>query len=226
MIPTPEVLTDAAKYLVIILSYGVIGGAIKYIDQAFDVGVFSKKFATIVAIPTGLLMGALMVLDSYSATIFLAIVIAVGVTQKIDVIAFRLGVFALLIVPVFFQKLVEIQWIPFGLLVLAGVVDEYSNDWADSMFNGGKGKNYYKKKNILKRISTIMFLQRPMMKVFVIILAIAGFIHPIYILAFLSFDAMYSLIAWLSIRYRIYKISGIPAPAIARVSSRKNLSLV
>ena len=207
MIP-PEALETTVKYFIIVLSYGAIGGSLKYIDQAFDAGMFSKKIATLLAVPTALLMGALMVLDSSSATIFLAIVIAVGVTQKIDTIAFRVGVFILILVPVIFRQFVEIQWLPFGLLILAGIIDEYSNDWADKMINGKP--NAFQYRSLPSRVSARVFLQRPLVKLLILLLTLSGFFHPIYFIAFIAFDIVYSLIAWVSVRYKLYRLNAAP----------------
>lgn len=209
MIPLPQEFPEAAKYLVLVLSYGALGGALKYIDQAFDAGVFSKKIAVLISVPTALLMGLFIVMDPSSATIFLAIVLGVGVMQKIDTLAFRLGVLILIMVPVFFREIVEIRWLPFGLLVLAGIGDEFSNDWADKMLNGGARKRPGKKA-LLNRASARLFLQRPLMKASILALTLAGFFQAVYFIAFLAFDAMYSLVAWVSTKVKVYKISTIP----------------
>lgn len=206
MFPSPELMALTAKYAVIVLSYAIIGGAIKYIDQAYDTGIFSRKFAFFLAIPTGLLMSFLMVIDPSSATIFLSILFAVGVTQKIDTPAFKVGVLILLGVPIFFTQYLHIYWLPLGFLAFAGIADEYGNDWADKTLNGHP-KNSSKRPTGLKWLSSRMLLHRPAMKLILLTLVIIGFFHPAYIIAFLAFDATYSFIAWMSIRYKNYHLS-------------------
>jgi len=207
MIELPEI-PEAIKYLLLILSYGMLGASIKYIDQAFDAGVFSRKIATILAVPSAMLMGALMVLDSTSATIFLAVVLGVAVTQKIDTFAFKLAVLILILVPVIFRQVIEIQWVAFGLLVIAGIGDEYGNDWADLKLNGNGNKK--KRKSLIQTIFNKLLLQRPFMKLLILILTVTAFFHPVYILAFLTFDVCYSLVAWISVHTKTYRISTIP----------------
>ena len=85
------------RALIIILSYGLLGAGIKYIDQAYDLGVFSKKKANLVAIPSGILMASLIISDPPSATIFFSIFVVVAVTRKIDNPAFYMGTGILLL---------------------------------------------------------------------------------------------------------------------------------
>jgi len=207
MIELPEI-PETIKYLLLIISYGMLGAGMKYADQAFDAGVFSKKIATFLAVPGALLMGFLMVLDSTSATIFLAVVLGVAVTQKIDTIAFKLAVLILILVPVVFRQVIEIQWVAFGLLVIAGIGDEYGNDWADRVLNGNGSKK--KRKSLIESILNKFLLQRPLMKLLIIILTVTAFFHPIYLIAFLTFDASYSLVAWISVHTKTYRISTTP----------------
>jgi len=110
--------------LFIASSYLLLGAGIKYIDQAYDIGVFSKHKANFVAILCGILMAYLVVTDSTSAMIFLAMVISLAITRKIDNIAFYIGTALILIIPVIFNGILKIQWFPFGILVLSGIVDE------------------------------------------------------------------------------------------------------
>ena len=69
-------------YLIIILGYAFLGGALKYIDQAYDEKVFSKKTANIVAVFCIMVMGYLMVTDAPSMMIFLGMIIALIFAKK------------------------------------------------------------------------------------------------------------------------------------------------
>ena len=77
--------------LIIILSYGLLGAGMKYADQAYDLGVFSKTKANIFAIPGAALMAYLIISDPPSATIFFSIFVVVAVTRKIDNPAFYMA---------------------------------------------------------------------------------------------------------------------------------------
>jgi hypothetical protein len=87
-------------------------------------------------------------------------------------------------------------------------MDEYSNDWADKIINGKP--NAIKYRSLLSRLSAKVFLQRPLVKLLILLLTLTGFFHPIYFIAFIAFDAVYSFIAWLSVRYKLYRLNAAP----------------
>ena len=62
-----------------LLSYPVLGAGLKYIDDAFDEKIFSKKYALILAPLLAILWAYTMYIDSFSATILLAILVYSGV---------------------------------------------------------------------------------------------------------------------------------------------------
>jgi len=214
MLVDDQTLATIAHDLFLVVAYGFLGGGIKYIDQAFDIGVFNKKVAVGLAVPTGLLMGGLMVYNASSATIFLAVVLAVALTQKVDNIAFRLGAVLLILVPVVFRNLFSIIWLPFGLLVFSGLVDEYGNDWADRRIRNrflleANGRRPYR--GVLQGIFEFFFLRRFAMKVMLFLLCLTGYFRWIYLIAFLSFDLWYTIIEKISLlkkqsKYRISQI--------------------
>ncbi|MEM5782330.1 MAG: hypothetical protein QXD43_04005, partial [Candidatus Aenigmatarchaeota archaeon] len=70
--------------LFLLFSYMVIGGGLKYIDQAYDRRLFSKYKANLVGILLGLLAGYLIITDSNSTMILLSLLIANAVLRKID----------------------------------------------------------------------------------------------------------------------------------------------
>ena len=86
-------ITESAVVEAICLlgGYGLLGGGIKYIDQAHDVGVYSKKVALVFALLCGALMSFLIATDTFSALILTSIVVGVTFTKKIDNYAFMLG---------------------------------------------------------------------------------------------------------------------------------------
>ena len=76
-------------------------------------------------------MAYLIISDPPSATIFFSIFVVVAVTRKIDNPAFYMGTGILLLLPIIFHGIMKIEWIPFGILILSGIIDEIGNDWAD-----------------------------------------------------------------------------------------------
>ena len=198
--------------LIIILSYGLLGAGMKYADQAYDLGVFSKTKANIFAIPGAALMAYLIISDSSSATIFFSIFVVVAVTRKIDNPAFYVGTGILLLLPIIFHGIMKIEWIPFGILILSGIMDEIGNEWADKrkkmrrLSNYNRGNPY---NSTLKKFGEKFFLHRSAMKIGVLVLTIFGFFQYLYFFAFLFFDMMYLLVEQYSLSIKVYSISGL-----------------
>lgn len=206
-----DVFTGLGHSMILVLGYAVIGGLIKYIDQAFDIDVFSKKTAKFLAIPTAILMALFMALNDSSATIFFAIVLGLALTKKIDNIAFQIGLFFLIMIPVFFGEYVKVQWLPFSLLFIACIGDEYTNDWADlkikkRMYDEALG---LKKEQITlkQKILEMLFEHRILMKLMVAVLAVVGIFQPVYLLAFLAFDFAYKAVEMYSFSLKKYNLN-------------------
>lgn len=196
--------------LILILGYALLGVGLKYIDQAYDVGVFNKKIAKLVAIPCGILMASLIIFDSSSAIILMAMLIGLALTRKIDNIAFYIGTGIVILLPIIFHDTLKIEWLPFGILILAGIIDELGNDWADRrvlkrLIKHTTQKNE-KNKKFTYKLGEKFFLNRFMMKIAVFFLALFNFFAWIYFIAFLLFDTMYLLVEQYSFRLKTYSI--------------------
>lgn len=201
------------SYLLVI-SYAVLGAGIKYIDQAYDIDVFDKKIAKLIAVPLGILMGYLIVTDAPSATIFLAMVIGLALTQKLDNIAFYIGTALFFLLPIIFHDTLKMDWLPFGVLLFAGILDELGNDWADrramkrmvkhvqdNKKNGTEKKFRYK-------LGEKFFLNRFMMKIGVLGLVLSNYLVWIYFIAFMAFDISYTIVDYYSMHLKEYSIKG------------------
>ena len=68
-------------YFLLVL-YPILGAGIKYIDDAFDEQIFSKRIALVLAPALGLLWAYAMIVDKASAVILLAILCAVLLKGK------------------------------------------------------------------------------------------------------------------------------------------------
>lgn len=199
-----------AHEIELILTYALLGGGMKYVDQAFDIGVFNKKIAAVITVPGALLMGYLMVVDGYSAMIFLAIVLGVGVSKKIDNLVFQMGLFILILTPIFFHNIVRIEWLPFGFLVMAAILDEYGNDWSDSRQLERNLRKAMKKRtdgSILKRLGELFFSHRPLLKSTVLVLVITNYFPLIYLISLLFFDGAYRTIETISFTQKTYHLT-------------------
>ncbi|MBU4201692.1 MAG: hypothetical protein L6243_04255 [Candidatus Altiarchaeales archaeon] len=195
--------------LLIILSYGLLGAGIKYIDQAYDIGVFDKGIANMIAIPSGILMAYLIIFDSTSAIIFLAIILALSITQKIDAPAFYIGTALVISIPVLFRDILQIEWAPFGILIFSGILDEIGNDWADKRLNKRLVNHKSMKNNngFLNKLGEKFFLNRFAMKLSILVLVVFSVFSWIYLAAFLFFDFMYIVVERYSFHIKIYSIS-------------------
>lgn len=203
-------------YVFILLSYAFLGGGIKYVDQAYDVDVFSRGKANVVAVLSAVLMAYLMIFDSSSTIIFFSVLFVVAITKKIDNLAFYVGAGILLFLPFLagilgfgVTDVLHLEWLPFGVLIFSGILDEVGNDWADA-------RRKLKRKNNLrngvdsslpKSFGESFFEYRFMMKLALLFLVVAGFFHFLYFFAFLLFDVMYFFVEWYSFHIKYYSLT-------------------
>jgi len=164
-------------YLIILAGYALLGAGIKYIDEAYDEHVFSKKIANVVAVLCIFIMGYLMLTDAPSMMIFLGMIIALILAKKIDNPAFYMGSAGVIPIPLIFNTSLNIELLPFLALMLTGIMDEKGNDMADAK----------KIKGVIRKF----FKYRCAMKVGVLGLCVSGIFGFIYFIAFLMFDLMY-----------------------------------
>ncbi len=190
------------EWYILIFSYALLGSGIKYIDQAYDLGIFNRKTAILMAVLMGILMGSLASVDPISAMFFLSFVIFALVSHKIDNPAFYLGTLLVFLVP--FIKSVyniynyQINWLILSVLIFSGWIDEKGNALADQKKMG--------------RVLGMFFYYRMFMKVVVLILALASIIPLVYFFAFMAYDLAYLGVGIYSrhqlIKYNISKING------------------
>jgi len=182
---------ELAKDILILLAYLLIGAAIKYIDQAYDARKFSTRNALILAFPTALLMGYLIATDPYSTILFLAIILSSALAHKIDNEAFTLLATLAIISPLFFTTQIKIMWLPFTILFLAGLADEYGNQWSDDNL---EPKNIKHKQQPTTKVAITFFQYRATTKLTILGLTIASITPITYLLALLLFDTGYETI--------------------------------
>ncbi|MEM0466928.1 MAG: hypothetical protein QXX20_04955 [Candidatus Thermoplasmatota archaeon] len=167
--------------------YPVLGAGLKYIDNAFDEKIFSKKVAYVLAPLLGVLWAVAMILDAASATILLAIVLGVLLKGKIDNWAHVVGmvvIFAVLLVTG-----VQLLWIPLVVLTLGAIFDEVGNDFIDK-------KGYLASKKLGARFAGFFFDQRWLTKVVIVVLSVFGLIPWYFFVAMVFFDYAYLGVRW------------------------------
>jgi len=121
------------RIAILVSSYAFLGGAIKYIDQAYDESMGSIRIAKLLAVLSGLLMGTVMVLDGgFSTAFFLAMLISLVVTKKIDNWSFLVGTLIGLLTFLIggFVWGMDIMLVPLAVFLIAGAVDELADGYA------------------------------------------------------------------------------------------------
>jgi len=171
--------------IMINISFVILGGGIKYIDDAFDEEIFNKNVAVMLAPLLGLLWGYTMYIDKYASTILLAILLGVLFKGKIDNRAHLYGAIVIFLFIILFR--INIGYLLLIILFISGLLDEIGNDMVD------RRKNF---SNLFYKFLEYFFRYRFMMKVAVVAIAIFGII-PYYIaIAFLLFDMSYHVIGY------------------------------
>jgi len=176
-------------YYFFLLSFTVLGAGLKYIDNAFDERIFSKKVAYVVAPLLGILGAYTMMIDAVSATILLAVVLGVLLKGKIDNFAFLSAL--LVTVGILILAGVQLLILPLIVLTLAALFDEVGNDIIDK-------KNYLTEGKQWQRCVGYFFDQRWVMKVVILSLAVVNIVSFYFFVAMFLFDGAYLGVRWYS----------------------------
>ena len=172
-----------------LLTYSILGGGIKYIDDAFDAKVFSKNMAYILAPLLALLGVYCMMIDPVSATILLAIIVGVFIKGKVDNLAF-IGAFAFVLLMIILLG-IDFLIIPLVLLSSAAVLDEIGNDFIDSR------KKDMDQDKFTSKFLNYFFGHRWILKISILFLVMIGLVPFYFFFAMLFFDYSYVLIGML-----------------------------
>lgn len=178
-------------YIFFLVSYMVLGGGIKYIDDAFDEKTFSKNKAILLSPVIAILWVFAMFLSPASATILGAVFLAVLFRNKVDNIGFHVGAIAVVsgLAILYFLRVVDFLWAPLVFLVLSGMFDEIGNDYVDA---------HPEVINIVR----LFFEYRFVMKIAVFLLAVLGTYGFEYVIAFIGFDIAYASVGKYSMKLK------------------------
>ncbi|MFQ5815577.1 MAG: hypothetical protein ACE5G7_03675 [Candidatus Hydrothermarchaeaceae archaeon] len=163
---------------VMIIVFSAIGAGLKFIDDAFDEGVFSKRSAVLLAPVLVAVWITVSVLDAISATILFAVLAGVLLVGKIDNAIFKISAISIVLAAPLSGK-ISILWPPFLALTMAGIMDEIGNNYVDN--------------NRSHRAVEFFFLHRFVMKIGVFSLCAISIFPWIYLLAFMAFDMSYDI---------------------------------
>jgi hypothetical protein len=131
--------------IILIITFGFLGYAIKYIDQAYDENEFPIRSANLVAIIAGVLMGTLMAFDSpFSTAFFIAMIISLVLAKKIDNVAFAAGsIIAFGMMGLFMLNTsVTFLILPIAVFLFAGFVDEIVDGFAHKHHVGDRVEKF------------------------------------------------------------------------------------
>lgn len=169
----------------VILGFAVIGGGLKFIDDAFDEDIFNKKTAILLAPLLIIIWIGLSVADPISATVLFSILFSVLLTGKIDNFVFKISTSALILFAVLTGRFNSL-WIPLLVLIAMGLLDEKGNDYVDG--------------NKTNKVAEFFFLHRFSMKLGILVLCASSIIPWLYFFAFLIFDIAYDSIGMIGQR--------------------------
>lgn len=166
-----------------LLSYPILGAGLKYIDDAFDEKIFNKKIALALAPLLGILWAYTMLIDQFSATILLAILLGVFLRGKIDNYAHITGLIIIASITIYVG--IELLILPLILLAAAAFLDEVGNDIIDSKLENLDNNSFQQK------VVVYFFDQRWMTKVAILYVIFLGVFPFYFFLALLLFDGAY-----------------------------------
>lgn len=166
-----------------LVSYPLLGAGLKYIDDAFDEKIFNKKIALILAPILGILWAYTMVIDQFSATILLAILVGVFFRGKIDNYAHFIGL--AIIIGAIVLVGINLLFLPLIFLAAAAFLDEVGSDIID--YNQDNLHN----NRFRHKILVYLFDQRWFTKIAVLYIIFMGLMPLYFFLAILLFDGAY-----------------------------------
>lgn len=165
----------------LLFGFAFLGAGVKYVDSVFDEHVFNRNIALVLAGVCGIVMGLFVAIDTYAATVLLAIVLGVAITRKIDNPAFIAGTILVIAIPVLLTNNLLVQFFPLAGLVFGGMVDELGNNMVDA-------------KRIRNRAGELFFHFRLTMEAVMGALVAAGVMPALYWAALIFFDISYHLV--------------------------------
>ncbi len=175
---------NPSSQILIILAFAIIGGGLKYIDDAFDEDLFSKKKAILTAPIIVIIACILAIKDTASQTILFSILLSVLIGGKVDNLIFKVSSIAfllLLFLPSFcLYGTPSFLWIPLLVITISGIIDEKGNDYVDE--------------NKTNKLIYFFFEHRFTMKIGILTVCGLQFLEWFYLFAFLAFDGAYESI--------------------------------
>jgi hypothetical protein len=168
----------------LVLLYVFIGGAIKFVDQAYDEGEWSLKGAFYLAIALGAAMGLLAAIDDpFSTSFFWAMLVSLILARKVDNAAFlacSVVAIAVFFIAAMMQGGVSFLPMAFVAFMLAGFVDEVADEYAHRRKMGPWMERFLH--------------YRPFSDFAMVALVLGGAFPAEYLLPYLAFTISYNLV--------------------------------
>lgn len=173
-----------------LLASSLFGAGIKYVDDAFDKGVFSRKKALAIAPFIGFLGMMIVVANQFSAILSLSVALGVYGKKKIDNFAHLLS-FSLIVIAFMLAFMMidgEIMILPLIMLIAASLVDEAGNDISDR-------EERIKESKLFRHRFFIYFFGKRWTLKFALLYLVLINIFPMYLLiALILFDETYAIV--------------------------------
>jgi len=186
-------LNPACTWAFFLASYFVIGFLLKYVDEAFDDNMYSKKKAFIVGLVLAFVGALGMVLSPTTMVVFTGLIIGLIIARKVDNPAFIAATFVLYFF--FFalggtvQPLIaqQSEQAIFLLFFLAAMVEEKIDYKKAKLFKNKRGKTF-----------SFIFEYGVMLKLCAFLVFIVIKFDPLFFFAVLLFDLGYDLMVFLT----------------------------
>lgn len=185
----------------VVISFYLLGAAVKFVDDAFDRNRFSREAANYVTGVSIVLALALTWLDIWVASLLLGLLIAVTVSGKVNNRLFLISAVAFFCLLVAFGDFPQLKWALVGLAATAALADELGAEFAKSRFRKPEPSPEVSSQIREKVKAGILYVLRNRVIVFLVLLvaAIIQLIPFLYWVAWAALDVGYTVIEAISI---------------------------
>jgi len=183
----------------LIISFYIIGVGLKFVDDAYDRNRFSKKAAHLVLVGGTLLGVTLTWLDIWVASIFLALLIAVALTGKVNQRLFLIPALVFFFFLFALGDLYQLHWAFVVVAATAALADELGSEFAKrhlEKFAEGSPKGWEKARVVALRILRNRFIAVCVL----LVLAMVKWLPFLYWFAWLALDFGYTVLEAISSR--------------------------
>jgi hypothetical protein len=185
----------------LIISFYLIGAGLKFVDEAYDRNRFSKNAAHFL-LALGTVAGvALTLLDIWAASIFLALLIALALTGKVNRRLYFIPPLVFFFLLVALGKLSQLHWAFVAVATTAALADELGAEFAKSHFEESQSPEASCQGRKKADAVTLYILRNRFIALSVLLgLAIIEWLPFVYWFAWVGLDFGYTVVEAISSR--------------------------